>query len=65
MALADAGVQSMDAVDGTGGVRVSVEKRTAAKIWLVKERLIGATVRRPSAAGCGTTTHLDAVNGPA
>ena len=30
-------VQSMDAVDGARGVRVSVEKRTAAKVWLVKE----------------------------
>jgi hypothetical protein len=50
---------------GARGVRVSVEKRTAAKVWLVKERLIGATIRRPSASRCDTTTHLDAVNGPA
>ena len=55
----------MDAVDGARGVRVSVEKRTAAKVWLVKERLIGATIRRPGASHCDTTTHLDAVNGPA
>lgn len=55
----------MDAVDGARGVRVSVEKRTAANVWLVKERLMGGTIRMRRASRCGTTTHLDAVNGPA
>lgn len=44
----------MDLVDGARGVRESVEKRTSAKVWLVKERLIGATIRRRSAARCNT-----------
>lgn len=55
----------MDAIDGARGVRVNVEKRMAAKVWLVKVRLIGATIRMLSALRCGTATHLDAVNGPA
>lgn len=57
----------MDTGDEVQGVRVKVEKRTAAKIWRVKERLIGAAVSMLSASTvrCNCDTHLDAVNGPA